>query len=104
MNDFAKAILELSKECTTQYVTASRCITARPCWVFKVVPVSDASVPIGEAILRNGEIITSEIVLRLYADYFPCMDNGIFPIYFNRGVYLELPAPTQACMIQYLID
>ena len=104
MNEHMKAILELAKESTVEYVTSSRCLTSRPCFVFQaVVDPTDAGA-VTQNYLRNGETSLSDIVLALASQYTHPTHIGHFPIYFNKGLYFEKGANTDGITIQYLLD
>jgi len=103
MNEFAKALLELSKECTTEYVKSSRCITADPCWVFNITCNPTNAGAATTAYLRNGELISSNILLTIVSQYFYPNLVNMLPIYFNKGLYIELNTNLTGVSIQYLI-
>jgi len=104
MNEYPKAILELSKECITEYVTASAVLTSRPCYVFQVVVDPDNAANVTQNYLRNGETDVSPILIAFAGQYTHVTHIGHFPIYFNKGLYFEKGANTTGITIQYLLD
>lgn len=99
--DFAKGILELSKHCATEYITGSRKVTAKPCYVYKVVVAPETIGDPSRTYLRNGETSTSEILLDLAAQYAHPTHVGELPIFFNRGLYVELNDNVIGVTVQY---
>ena len=97
-------ILKLSKEASTEYVTGSRKVTQKPCWVLNVVahPTNAGAVTLGY--LRNGEIVTAEILYAYASQYSFPTHMGILPIYFNKGLYIELNTNLTGMTVQYLVD
>lgn len=104
MNEFAKALLELSKECTTERVTASRCITAKPCWVLDVLISPNDANAYWDACLTNGELVTSYRLLQLIGRYGTTHFAFPHPIYFNNGLTVLIVENIGALTIQYLPD
>jgi len=104
MNEFAKAFLELSKECTTECITASKCITPKPCWVFKAIGQPFTSGAESPFYLRNGETVNSEILFPCWVYYDSTGLTDILPIYFNKGLFIELSGSLHRVTIQYLIE
>jgi len=103
-NEFAAGILKLSRLATTEYVIISRMITDRPCWVYNVaIDPTDATL-VTQNYLRNGEVATDPILFGLASQFTHTTHVGHFPIYFNRGLYVELSDNTTGIMIQYLED
>jgi len=85
-----KLIPEFSKKAITEYLTLSRVVTEKPCYLFASLVTPNPSSIDCNAHLRNGEIITSDILLNLKTQYEHCMHHYTPPIYFNRGLYVEL--------------
>lgn len=104
MNENMKAILELSKESTVDYVTSSRCLTSRPCFVFQVVVDPTDAGAVTQNYLRNGETSLSDILLGLASQYTHTTHTGHFPLYFNKGLFFQKGANTDGITIQYLLD
>jgi len=103
-NEFASGLLELSRLASSEYVTGSRRLTSRPCWVCSVVidPTDPAAVT--HNYLRNGEVVTSPILIGLGAQFAHPTHCSCIPVYFNRGLYIEVGANTDGVIVQYLVD
>jgi len=107
MESYAKAMLELSKQCITEYVTSSRMVTAKPCHVFSIVVDPTDAAAATKVYLRNGETSVSDILLGLGAQYSHVTHVGHTPIYFNKGLYVDLAIGgdnEDGVTVQYLID
>jgi len=104
MNHDPKAILDLSKESTLEYVTASRCLTSHPCYVLQVIVDPTNAAAVTQNYLRNGETSTSDILLGLASQFTHTTHIGHFPLYFNKGLYVEKGANTDGITVQYLLD
>lgn len=104
MLDSIKACLDLSKLCTTEYVTSSRMVTTKPCWIFDIVisPTDADSKSI--AYMRNGEIATSDILMNFSARYSHPLQAACLPMYFSKGLYVELNTNVVGVTVQYLIE
>jgi len=103
MNEYAKGILELSKESITEYVTASRCLTSKPCFLLQVIVDPTDAGAVTQNYLINGETSAMEILVGLASQYTHTTHIGHFPVYFNKGLYVEKGANTDALTVQYLI-
>ena len=101
MNEFAEGILDLSRHCFTQYITSSRVVTAKPCFLFKVLIAPTTVGTATRGYIRNGETIAADIVLNLGAQYAHPTHDGDIPIYFNRGLYVELNSNVVGVTVQY---
>jgi len=85
-----KLIPEFSKKAITEYLTSSRVVTEKPCYLFASLISPYLDTVDCQVRLRNGEMVTSEILLNLKTQYEQCMHHYTPPIYFNRGLYVEL--------------
>jgi len=101
MNDFIKGILDLSKSCSTEYITGSRKVTHKPCYLFKVLVAPTIIGTASRAYLRNGETSSADILLDLASQYAHPTHEGELPIYFNRGLYVELNSNVVGITVQY---
>ncbi|MBA7601428.1 hypothetical protein ES703_08501 [subsurface metagenome] len=101
MEDYSKAILDLSKHCSTEYVTGSRRVTHRPCYLFKALVAPTTAGVATRAYLRNGETSSANILLDLAANYAHPTHGDEFPIYFNKGLYVELNTNVIGVTVQY---
>jgi len=99
--EFAKGILDLSKHCSTEYITGSRKVTHKPCYLFKVVVAPTTIGTASRAYLRNGETSSGEILLDLASQYAHPTHGDEFPIYFNKGLYVELNTNVVGVTVQY---
>ena len=99
-----KECLDLSKLCVTEYVTSSRMVTARPCWLFDIVVSPTDADAKSIAYLRNGETATSDIYLNFSARYSHPLQAACLPMYFNQGLYVELNTNVVGVTVQYLIE
>lgn len=97
-------ILKLSKEAITEYVTSSRKITAKPCWVFLVLLNPEDAALVSQAYIRNGETSSSEIILAPASQFGYNNPIGPIPVYFNKGIYVDLDTNITGMTIQYLLD
>jgi len=102
MHEYAQAILDLSKDCTIEFVTGSRSLTDKPCWIFSVIPDIGPGDKIAQVTLRNGETPISDILVVLYGEYSCPIFQGSLPLYFNRGLYVAVEQDTAGVTIQYL--
>lgn len=103
-NEFGAGVLELARLATTEHITASRKISAKPVWLFCCV-VTPSAVDGGAIVyLRNGETDAAEKLYDFRGQYSQLTHNGPFPIYFNRGLYIELSTGAQGVTVQYLQD
>lgn len=103
-NEFASRLLEFSRLATTEYVTASRVISARPCWLLCAVVTPEAPENGSIVYLRNGETALSEILYNYQGQYAHPTHCSPVPVYFNRGMYAEISTGAKAITLQYLID
>ena len=103
-NEFGAGVLELARLASTEFLTASRRVSSKPVWVFQIVVDPTDATLVTQNYLRNGEMLTSEILIGLAALYTHATHLGHFPVYFNRGLYIEVGANTDGVMVQYLQD
>lgn len=102
MNEFAKAILDLSKACSTRRVTASGMVSSKPCFIFAI---SGCPTDPGVAFLaevHNGETSSAEVLMDMATHYREARVYPYIPLYFNRGIYLALTTNVKSITIQYL--
>jgi len=105
MDEYRKAILDLSKSCITEYVrTPGRMVTSKPCFVFNLIVNPSDAENVTQVYIRNGESSASEALIGLTAQYAHATHIGHFPIYFNRGLYVETPTNVKGVTVQYLVD
>ena len=104
MLDPVKAYLDLSKECITEYVTSSGMVTSKPCFIFDVVVSPTDADTKSIAYLRNGELVTSPILINFSARNAHPLQAACLPIYFTRGLYVELNTNVVGVTVHYLID
>jgi len=62
-------MLEMAKHCSTEYLTASRCLSSKPVFVFLAVVTPNAPEEGSIAYLRNGETSNSEILFNFQGQY-----------------------------------
>lgn len=79
-----------SEKLITEYVTSSRLVTPKPCYLFSSLVAPHVFSVDCQARLRNGEMVTSDILLNLKTQYEQPSYDCHPPIYFNRGLYVEL--------------
>ena len=104
MKEFYIGMLDIAKHCSIEYLTASRCLTSKPCYVFLAVVTPNAPEEGSIAYLRNGETSSAEILLNLQAQYAHPSHAGCIPIYFNKGLYFEKSTNCKGITVQYLVD
>jgi len=102
MEKYRDAILELAKSCHIEYVTSSRLVTSRPCFLFSAVITPDDADNKSRVYLRNGELVTSNILLNFKARYAHPLHYACPPIHFTRGLYVELNDNADGVTIQYI--
>ncbi len=102
MKDYKEAILELAKECSVEFVTTSRVITSRPCFVFACVISPEDADNKSEVYLRNGETALSEKLLSFKVRYSHPVHAACPPVHFNKGLYVQLQDNSDGITIQYL--
>lgn len=103
-NEFGAGILELSRMATTEYMTGSKTVSDKPCWVLSVVTAMTNTNTGAILYLRNGETILSDILLNWSAKCANPSHNAPYPLYFNRGLYVELNTNVAGVTVQYLQD
>jgi len=102
MNDYKKAILELAKDCSVEFVTGSRVVTSRPCFIFSCVISPEDADNKSEVYLRNGETALSEKLLSFKARYSHPLHFACPPIHFNKGLYVHNIDNVDGITIQYI--
>lgn len=103
-NEFASGLLELSRLASTERVTGSRMVSAKPVWLLSALVTPDNPNEFSNCQLINGETSTQEILLHLKGTFAHPTHCSPIPMYFNRGLYLTLQDNVQAITIQYLVD
>lgn len=102
MENYKKAILDLAKDCSVEYVIGSRMITSRPCFVFSAVITPDDTDKKTQVHLRNGETALSDILLSFKANYTHPLHYACPPLHFNKGLYVHNIDNVDGITIQYL--
>jgi len=102
MENYKKAILDLAKNCSVEYVTSSRMVTPRPCFLFSMVMKPKDSDDYAEINLRNGETVLDDILIGHGSKYARTPESPDCPVYFNRGLYVEISGEVTGVFIQYL--
>lgn len=101
MNEYCEAMFEMAKHCSTEYLTASRCLTSKPCYVFLAIVTPDAPEEGSIAYLRNGETSSAEILFNLQGQFSHPSHAGCIPVYFNKGLYFEKSTNCKGITVQY---
>lgn len=104
MEDYCKAILELSKMATTERVVSSRLVTSKPCWILASMVEPDNANTKSQVKLINGEISSQTVLVNIKPQGGYPVSGWSYPLYFNKGLYIELTDNADAITIQYLID
>ena len=99
-----KECLEASKKCSTEYVTSSRMVTSRPCFIFDIVISPTDADAKSIAYLRNGETINAGILMNFSARYSHPLQAACLPMYFNKGLFVELNTNVVGVTVQYLTE
>ena len=103
-NEFASGLLELSRLATTEIVTTTRLVCAKPCWLlFASFAPTDAAA-LFLASLENSEITLVNTLIQCRSFYGQTKIQPNVPIYFNRGLFVTLEYNTASVTVQYLID
>jgi len=97
-------LLKLAKEASVEYVTGSRAVTAKPCWILNVIVDPTDATLVTQGYLRNGEMIASEILVGLASQFSHPTHIPAFPLYFNRGLFVELNTNIAGVTVQYIND
>jgi len=103
-NEFASGLLELSRLAITERVTSSRMVSSKPVWMITCCVEPDDAEDKSEVHLINGETSGGEIIYSLKAQYAHSDHEHGIPVYFNRGLYVNLADNADAITIQYLVD
>jgi len=104
MNDYVDGIIALAKRATTVRITSSGTLSTKPCLILSVIVEPDNASNKSQAKLINGETSSQEILVVLKAQYSHPTHNGPFPMYFNRGLYIDLTDNVDSCTVQFLLD
>lgn len=102
MDENIKEKCSLSKACSVRYITASNLITSRSCFVFGIVVKPADSDNYAEVNLRNGETVLDDILIGHGSKYARTPENPFCPVYFSRGLYIEISGEVTGVFIQYL--
>lgn len=102
MENYKKAILDLAKDCSVEYITSSRRITSRSCFVFNMVMKPKDSDDYAVVDLRNGETLLDDILIGHGSKYARTPEPPVYPVYFNRGLYIGISGEVAGVFIQYL--
>lgn len=104
MNEYSKAILELSKMCVVKRLTASGMVTSKPCYVFFISACPDNGGLVYEGALHNGETSSEEILYDIKGLYGQNKANPSLPLYFNKGLYAAITANLESIIVQFCED
>jgi len=104
MHESCLAMLEMAKCCSTEYITSSRMVSSKPCFVFLAVVTPDAPENGSIAYLRNGETSNAEILFNFQGQYAHPSHAGCIPVYFNKGLYFEKSTNCKGITIQYYVE
>lgn len=102
MTGYVEDQLLLAKLCSSEYITASKKITARPCFVFNLVIKSKDSDDAAIVNLRNGETVLDDILIAHLTKYARTPTGFHYPVYFNRGLYVEIGGQADGVFVQYI--
>ena len=103
-NEFASGLLEMSRLAFTERVATDRVVSAKPLWLLSACIEPNDVDDKYTVKLRNGETATSEFLYYLKGRYSHTDLNMNYPIYFNRGLHIELVTNADAVTVQYLVD
>ncbi|MBA7601427.1 hypothetical protein ES703_08500 [subsurface metagenome] len=79
-----------TRELIIEYLTSSRVVTEKPCYLFSSLVSPHTFSQDCQARLRNGETVNADILLNLKSQWVQPTHDYLFPVYFNRGLYVEL--------------
>lgn len=102
MEGYKDDLLILAKRCAAEFITTSRVVTSRPCFVFGAIITPTDSDLVSQIILRNGETVLSEILISFKARYSYPLHYACPPVHFNKGLYVELTTNADGLTLQYL--
>jgi len=97
-------LLEISKLCITTRVTANVSVCKRPCWLVGLIVEPETIANVTRVYARNGESEQAEILIPYGAQYAQPIHHSVFPVYFNRGLYIDLETNALSCTVQFLED
>jgi len=103
-NEFASGLLELSRLAVAERIDTSRRVSSKPVWLLSACVEPDDATGASQINMYNGETANAELIYRLKAQYAHSDHGTPIPIYFNRGLYIDLTDNADAVTIQYLID
>jgi len=103
-NEFASALLELSRLASTKFIISSQKVSNKPCWIITIIPDVPAANKTAQVTLKNGENPNAETLVVMYGEYSCPIFQGTVPLYFNRGLYIAVEEDTAGVTIQYLED
>jgi len=103
-NEFASALLELSRLASTERVDSSRMVSAKPLWLLSACVEVDNAEEKSQVGLINGENSSGLVLYKLKAQYAHTDHGTPIPIYFNHGLYVNLVDNADAITVQYLVD
>lgn len=103
-NEFASGLLELSRLAATERVTSSRRVSAKPVWIISATVEPDNAEEKSQAKLINGETSVQEVVFCFKGQFAHPTHCSPIPIYFNRGLYVDLADNAESLTVQYLAD
>lgn len=101
---FSEEILSNWRNVKTELFSADKCVSKYPCFLFSISIASNGS-GVADAEVYNGQNTNGVRLLGLR-----CADNDekhrlfVPPVYFNRGLYLDIVDNVEAVTVQYLID
>ena len=96
--------LVISKACVTTRVLADGVVSDKPGWLFCVVIEPETIANVSRVYARNGERALADIVIAFGGQYSHPSHIASIPVYFNRGLYVELETNAVSCTVQYLED
>ena len=102
--NFAQGLLKVSKECTTTRVVTKGCLSHRPCFVFCVIIEPETIANVSRVYAKNGETEAADILIAFGGQYAHPSHIATLPVYFNKGLYIDLETNALSCTVQYLED
>ena len=103
-NEYASGLLELSRLATTELITASRLVSAKPVWLLFVSFCPTDGAALYEGSLQDSETTLVDTLIDAEAQYGQCKAQLHTPMYFNKGLYVTLTTNMKSITVQYLID
>lgn len=102
MNNLVAAVLELSRLCRTECLTASGIVSRTPGYVFGVHVCPEDGAALYAAELYNGVSAIEELKLSFEAQYAADQWINSVPLYFSKGLYIACTTNIKNVTIQYL--